>query len=217
MTTATLTRSSSRLGRALLAASAALRRDTERLAAAVGALGPGDCARAASLARWLGTLDELLEQHHALLDDVLLPALAAGGAERGARARLAADHAALGVTVERVRRGLEALARGDREGAHGLLVAAADLRDGLADHLDEEERLVLPALEQVAADEIRASLGDALRHRLRRGPGHLLPWLLDGLPARERDELLALTPAACRVRLRLQGTRRYARLSAALS
>lgn len=139
----------------------ALLREFRLAPAAVDRVAPGARGRAAAVDRHLGLLCDLLHHHHTGEDELLWPPLRAR-LPRAALDRLDAaeeQHAGLDAALERVaaarRRWREAV---DVESRDDLTAALRTLHALLAEHLDDEERTLLP----LAATHLTTAEWDAV-------------------------------------------------------
>ena len=182
----------------------ALRRDLSRLQAVAGQLDGSASAPPAVLAGW-DTFRGQLHNHHAAEDDDLWPVL---------RRKLPdpAELAAVDAMVEEHRHIPAALADVDAAVRCGgdLTTPVGRLSTLVRDHLEHEERDVLPLLERrLTRAEWRAFL---LTERARRSPRErpeFLTWILDDADDKDAAAVLAELPPPARLVYRLVLRRRY--------
>lgn len=164
---------------------AALRRDLERAQAVLG--GPDDVPRARliALGRHLTWLVDFLHTHHRVEDEYLFPVVATKDPTvEDLAALMDEQHRRIGPAMAHLHGLALDVVAGRRRGA----VAAADLCRAVVAlvnvlhlHLSDEERLLMPRVEELLTER---EWQDFDRHNLDRGPldlafvGH---WLLDGL------------------------------------
>lgn len=178
----------------MFAMHAAMRRDLERLHQTVGhSLDQGVLPE--TVHDGWAVLRRQIESHHQAEDDDLWPILrvrVASGTERGEIDEMTSEHARILPALDAVDHALAG--RASRE------QAAAELNRQVLDHLDHEERSVLPLVE--------AHLTDAQWYaflRLERGKHsprervEFLAWVLDDAPAEHAAAVLRELPAPGRL------------------
>jgi len=176
--------------RFMFAMHGAMRRDLGRLQDAVRSLSDEDRVPP-SVAEGFSVLRRQIESHHRAEDDDLWPVLRSRVASPSERAEvddMAREHARIPSALVDVD---DALSGGfDRERA------VMDLTTGVLDHLEHEERSVLPLIEQHLTD---AEWHDFLRlERGKHGPRErteFLAWVLDEATADNAQAVLAELPA----------------------
>jgi hemerythrin-like domain-containing protein len=193
------------------------RREFGLLPRLVAATRPGDVRRARRLVAHLEELLDGLHHHHAGEDELLWPLILR-------RATLHADlvrrmehqHERVGGLILEAR-GLAAhwAVSADAVSAGRLADAVARLAEALAEHLDEEERHVLP----LAAEHLTVEEWEALGERGRAGTPKsrrmtLLGALLEEATPAETAVFMRRLPPPARLLWRLVGRRRYARETA---
>jgi hemerythrin-like domain-containing protein len=193
----------------------ALLREFRLLPGAVARVGTGAVRRAAVVDRHLGLLCDLLHHHHEGEDTLLWPKLR----DRLPAAAMAhldeveAQHAGLDTALRAV-----AAARtrwtGDAGAAHrdALVAALDDLYGQLKEHLDTEERAVLPLAASVLTEAEWKAVGEEAVQAMPK-PALVLAFGMfayEGDPAVLRD-MLASAPAVPRLLLPRIAPRAYAR------
>lgn len=204
--------------RDMLVVHTAMLREFRLLITAVGAVDVGDRRRAVRVDRHLQLLCDLLHHHHegedALLWPVLEPRLPVSA--RAALAAAEAQHAGLDDALEGVSRARTAWIT-DPDGAprDQLVAALTSLYDLLAEHLDCEERELLPLAAAFLTQAEWAAVGAAGAASV---PKSQLP-LVMGMFAYEGDpavlaDMLRDAPAPVRRLIPAIGARVYARRAA---
>ena len=131
----------------LLLAHRAMVRDLDRVAE-LGAREAGrrlDRRRAAAVADYVSDLCDSIHHHHSAEDEVLWPVLERSAGAHVDLTELTDDHAVLDPKLARIREGAASLK------ASGLFPARlaadlADLRDTLREHIEDEERTIVPLI-----------------------------------------------------------------------
>jgi hemerythrin-like domain-containing protein len=198
----------------------ALLREIRLAPAAVDRVPAGDTRRAAAVDRHLGLVCELLHHHHEGEDEMLWPKV---------RARVAAPARAVLDTADAQHAGIEqSLGRLGAARTAWVATASADARETLAtelgvmyrrlaEHLDFEERAVLPLAASVLTEPEWHAVGEAAVAAL---PKPVLP-LVFGMFAYEGDPavlklMLSAAPAVPRFVLPKIAPRVYARRAKAV-
>ena len=191
------------------------RREFRMAPALVRAVAPGDTARAEILAEHLGTMALGLDHHHTTEDELLWPLmLERASMHADLINRMEAQHERLHAPLARV----EALLSRWQAGA-----LAAD-RDELADvlaqtsvaldeHLGDEERQLLPLIEQHITPAEWRAVGERGKAVLPKGKMALvfLGSILEEATPAEKKRFLAELPAPARLLWRLTGEQVYAK------
>lgn len=174
----------------------AFERDAARLRDAVQAA-PGDPARVAAVAALWELFLALLEHHHQAEDRVLWPTLLEvdpGSAEHVAQ--MESQHSDLDGLLHRADAAMDAWSADP--GAPDTAAAAAEQLQGIVDlldtHLADEERTVLPLVEQELTVEQWMTF-TGYNMQLNAGIGWTVPWLAEGQPAQVRAGIWAIVPA----------------------
>jgi hemerythrin-like domain-containing protein len=192
------------------------RRESRLLPDLVAAVRPGDVARARTLAGHVRDYRLGLHEHHTGEDELVWPLLLARvDLDTDLVLRMEVQHKAVASTldtaVELLRRWED---RADATTRQELVDALRQHRVELLEHLDEEERSILPLI----AEHLTAAEWQALNERFQREtPKDKLLFFLGAIleeatPA-ERAKLLGSLPLLARVLWRTVGRRQYARRS----
>ncbi len=105
--------------------------------------------RAAGIAGYVRAWADSVHHHHCAEDEVLWPVLVGSAGPHVDLSELLDDHAALGPALDRLRRaGAAYAARPDEDTATGLALELAELGDALAEHVAEEEAVVVPLVQR---------------------------------------------------------------------
>ncbi|WP_240509861.1 hemerythrin domain-containing protein [Streptomyces malaysiense] len=189
------------------------RREAALLPRLVRAVPVGDTVRARVVAEYAQEYADGLRHHHHLEDELIWPLLRTrAGARQESVDRMTGQHEVIDATLARLP-GM--LGRWRADAAPATTRALADLldehRDALTEHLDDEERLVLP----LVADHLTVAEWDLVGRRgLEALPRNkVLPALgaiLEDATAEERAWFLGRAPLAGRLLWRFVGRRRYA-------
>lgn len=180
----------------------AFRRDLDRLETAARA---GRAAEPRVREGW-ETFKGQLHVHHTVEDAALWPRLVPlvrTPDERSLLDDMAAEHARIDPLLDGFDRALE-------DGADDLAVRAKELADALADHLEHEEDVALPLIQDLLTPADWREFGRAMARRQGiRGAAVWVPWITDEMPRGERDRFLARFPVPLRVLNRLLWAPRY--------
>ncbi len=174
----------------------------------------GDVDRAAIVAAHARLILSGLHLHHTSEDDLLWPLLL----ERAAPSadvvlRMQDQHEAVATIVDQLD---AALPRWEAEARPAVAMEVAGLFDRLrplvVEHLDDEERMILPVAERAITPEEWAAVGQAGVEKMSRAELPLMfgAVMEDATPA-ERAELLAVLPLPVRVLMRVWGSGHYRR------
>jgi len=189
------------------------RREFRMAPALVLAVVPGDTTRAGILAEHLGNLVAGLDHHHTAEDELLWPLMLA-------RASMHADlirrmgaqherlHAPLARIVELLPRWRDRALAADRDELADVL---AETSVALDEHLGEEERQLLPLVEQHITPAEWHALGERGKAIIPKGKTALvvLGTILEEATPEEKKRFLAELPAPARLLWRLTGQRIY--------
>jgi hypothetical protein len=172
----------------------------------------GDTTRSAIVGGHLDFIMTALHHHHRAEDASIWPKLHARAPERAAEVgRMEEAHHAITVVAERVQSALARWAQsGDATLARQFLPTLAELSSRVDEHLDDEERNVVPLIaEYLSAKEWRKFLA--------RGSAFLIPhpklglvlagFTLVDLPSERRDRFLSQVPLPARKAYLLLGNR----------
>ena len=190
------------------------RRELLALADLVLATRPGDLDRAGVVVGHARLVLSGLHLHHTSEDDLLWPLLLERCApSTGLVGRMEAQHAAVDDLLERLATVL------DRWEAEARPAVAEEAAEGLrrlhacvVEHLDEEEREIMPLAADVITPEEWAAVGEAGVAKMTRAEVPLMfgAVLEDASPAEQRQMLAAL-PVPVRVLVRVWGRGHYRR------
>jgi iron-sulfur cluster repair protein YtfE (RIC family) len=192
----------------------AFRRETRLLPGLVRQVADGDGARARSLAEVLRLVLAGLEMHHTSEDAVLWPALLERAApSTGLVETMRAQHHGIEDHLERVAHLLPAWeAAPTRERGVELADVLERFAADLAEHLDLEEREILPLCLRYVTVAEWDSLGQHGMEAMTRPQLPLLfGALLEECSPEERRAMLAKLPLPARVLVRTLGARQYRR------
>ncbi|WP_196223627.1 hemerythrin domain-containing protein [Nocardia seriolae] len=190
----------------------AFRRHFDALPGLVAAVASGDVERARRLVAFLDALAAGLHQHHTCEDELMWPILLERApADAASVLRMEEQHERIAELTGRAhRRGIEFATAADPSIRDRLAATLRELADALDEHLAEEERHILPVVENVMTALEWQALGE-------RGRAHMpkdrrlifLGFLLQGVPATARRKLLAEMPFPARLAWRLLGRRAF--------
>jgi hemerythrin-like domain-containing protein len=193
---------------------AAIRQGAHDLAAGAITLDAADRRRTEAFARyWRGYHGEVLG-HHTVEDDFVLPAMSGRypGSER-VSARVDRDHHELDSLLDVITVAVATVRNG--AAAPGLVHLMDELAGHMDEHLDFEDRELLPVIETTMSfEEYEAIEAEAIKAAgIGRQAAFTVPFILSYASAEERARMLAGAPMPLRVVYRL--TRRsHARLAA---
>lgn len=191
---------------------AAVRRDLDRLAAALEQLPAGDRRRAQELARAYAYLRGELTHHHEAEDILIWPMLQAAGVEASLLAAMESEHHAMSAALSDTGTALSALAAtGTSVDVAAARASVARTRQVVDEHLGHEETDLEPRLaEHADSDEWRA-VEKKLRQRPLAASGSFFAWLIDGMDAEQRVSLRQIVPTPVVTVLAKGFGRRYSR------
>ncbi|NEK56279.1 hemerythrin domain-containing protein [Geodermatophilus sabuli] len=190
------------------------RREFRLLPALVRAVPAGDTARAAVLAGHARLCLTGLHLHHTSEDVLLWPKLLERAAPDAALVhRMEAQHARVEQAVDRLG---PALRRWQAEARPAVTVEVAtdleELAAALLEHLDDEEREILPLAARQLTQAEWSELGQHGMKEMRRQDLPLMfGMVVEECSPEERSEMLAVVPAPVRLLLRTVFARRYRR------
>ncbi|MCD4536024.1 hemerythrin domain-containing protein [Nocardioides sp. cx-169] len=174
---------------------AAVRRDLDRLEAALADFAGGDAERAAGLHRAYEHLRAELHHHHVGEDTHIWPMLAGFGVDAGLLSTMESEHHAMAESLTSVAHAMDALAADPSVAAAAAArVRVADAREVVEQHLTHEENELEPVLlPYLGTPEWRAT-----EKRLRSAPprvtGEFFAWLQDGMDPEHRAFLRRSVP-----------------------
>ncbi|WP_405884608.1 hemerythrin domain-containing protein [Streptomyces sp. NBC_01136] len=188
------------------------RRESAYLPRLVRAVPDGDTARATKVAEHLREYVAGLHSHHSVEDDLIWPHLHDRAADAQLVARMEEQHQRIDVGLTVVAEWTAAWERAaDQLAGEELALALEQHRDVLLEHLDDEERLVLP----LVAEHLTVAEWDLVGRRgLERVPRNrlfiTLGAILEDATPEERDYFLGRTPLVGRLLWKAVGRRQYA-------
>jgi iron-sulfur cluster repair protein YtfE (RIC family) len=199
----------------------AFRRDLGRLSAAVR--GPGvDSARADQLGAHWEFVNEQLHHHHRVEDEslwpLIRPKLAGRQDELAVLDEMESEHLSLVPKCQAVEEGFASFSKepGDLAG-RDLSSQLDDLLSLLAAHLDAEESLCFPVIDEALSPEEFESFGKATAKSIgMRGSARFFPWIFDGSDVVERKAVLGMPPLPVRILCTYVWEPRYERQVATL-
>ncbi len=191
------------------------RRELGLLPRLIRGVADGDTARAARVTEHLVDVTTGLTTHHTGEDELLWPLLMQRvGLEATVVRRMEAQHEVvherIGETQQWALRWAE---HADVPSRDELATAVDQMHAALVEHLDDEERLMLPIIAENVSQQEWDALGEHGRASLPRGKKSLLflGSILEDATDEERAEFLARLPLLARLMWRLAGERAYAR------
>ncbi len=190
---------------------AAIRREFRLAPEVVRRVGDGDVARARTVAGHLGMLLDVLHHHHEGEDELLWPLLRRRVPDPGPLDRAEAQHAAIGAEVAAVSALLPVWRAGPARRA-ALVDGLVRLHDLLVEHLEDEERELLP----LVAAHVTPAEWHAVGEAARTATPARQRLVVFGLLAYEADpaviaSMLGDAPRPVRVGLGVLAPRAYAR------
>ncbi|MEU3918064.1 hemerythrin domain-containing protein [Streptomyces sp. NPDC029004] len=190
------------------------RRESRLLVELIAAAGPGDTARARDLADHFRDYRLGLHNHHVGEDELLWPLLLSHvDLEADVVLRMEAQHEEIASTLARAEAALPGWESTAGEEERDALVAAlVEHRAVLVEHLDDEERSLLPLAEQHLSVREWDALGDHFRANTPK-PKLLffLGVLLEDADDSERSTILSALPLPARLLWYAVGRPQYAR------
>jgi hemerythrin-like domain-containing protein len=173
----------------------AVRRDIDRLDAALAAVRDGDTVRAGQLHRAYAQLHAQLKSHHEQEDAFVFPALVRLGIDETLVGEMDGEHHAMADALAETAKMM------DTYGASGSAADAEAARDSLSTtkqvverHLTHEEQ----ELEPLMAPHMESAEWKKTEKELRKGPireaGVFFAWLTDGMDPVSRDYLKSAVP-----------------------
>jgi hemerythrin-like domain-containing protein len=160
----------------------AVRRDLDRLVAALDSLRDGDTARAAALARAFAHLRAELTRHHEGEDTYVWPMLEKLGADRDLLRAMESEHSAMAEALAETDAALSALARtGSAADAEAARASAVRTREVVVRHLDHEETDMEPVLRRYEGTPEWKAVEKKLRSAPLGTVGGFFAWVTDGM------------------------------------
>jgi hemerythrin-like domain-containing protein len=193
----------------------AFRREMRLIPELVRAVAPGDTARAAVLAQWSRLVLKGLHGHHTSEDLLLWPKLlerCTPGAELVHR--MESQHERVHDALEKLGPALDRWEAEARPAVTEEVAAGFDeLRTALLEHLDEEEREILPLAARHMTQEEWNELGEhGMKETRTRDLPILFGAVLEEATPEERAHMLGIVPPPVRFLMRTVFARRYQRL-----
>jgi len=175
---------------------AAVRRDLDRLAAALDSAPDGDRSRAQDLRRAYGNLHAELVYHHEGEDRLVFPVLVRLGVDQALVDEMDAEHHAMAEALTSTAAALDTYATsGSAADAAAARASVEQTRQVVDRHLDHEEAelepLMLPHLESPEWKQTEKQL----RKRPLGESGRFFAWLTDGMDPASQSHLKATVPA----------------------
>ncbi|RBY97771.1 hypothetical protein DQ237_02320 [Blastococcus sp. TF02-8] len=191
---------------------AAVRRDLQRLSAALDDWREGDRARGGELERAFANLRAELTHHHETEDAYIWPMLASVGVDRELLTAMESEHEAMAEALAQTSTALGALAAsGSTTDAAAASASVGRTREITERHLRHEEDELEPQLEPHHDSPEWKAVEKKLRSRPVGEIGRFFAWLTDGAEEPERRFLRStVPPPVLAVFTRLIG-RRYTR------
>jgi len=189
---------------------AAVRRDLDRLAAALGELRDGDTTRAQALERAFANLRTELTHHHEGEDTYIFPMLGRIGVDQGLLDAMESEHHAMAEALAATSRAMETVARsGSAADATTAQASVVRTREVVERHLQHEEDELEPQL----MPHVESAEWKAVEKKLSRQPpgiaGRFFAWLTDGMSDENRAFLKKTVPTPVVTLLARTFGRRY--------
>lgn len=190
------------------------RRELIDLSRLIRRVAPGDVERAAVVAGHARLILSGLHLHHTSEDDLLWPKLLERAAPSGDLvAHLQTQHGNVEARLDAVAR---LLARWEAEARPAVAEETADAFDDLhvlvVEHLDDEERTILPIAARTVTQDEWSAIGQAGVAKMTRSQLPLMfGAVMEEATPEERAEMLVVLPAPVRLVMRAWGLRHYQR------
>ena len=189
---------------------AAVRRDLDRLAAALGELRDGDTSRAQALERAFANLRTELTHHHEGEDTYIFPMLGRIGVDKGLLDEMESEHHAMAEALAETSGAMETVARsGSAADAAAARASVVRTREVVERHLRHEEDELEPQL----MPHVESAEWKAVEKKLSRQPpgvaGRFFAWLTDGMSDENRAFLKKTVPTPVVTLLARTFGRRY--------
>ena len=173
----------------------AVRRDLDRLDAALGTMQDGDTARAQALDRAYENLRTELTHHHQGEDTYIFPMLDGIGVDKGLLAAMESEHHAMSEALTETAAAMGTVARsGSAADAAAARASVVRTREVVERHLQHEENELEPQL----APHVESPEWKAVEKKLSRQPlgvaGRFFAWLTDGMSEEHRAFLKKTVP-----------------------
>ncbi|MEU2088485.1 hemerythrin domain-containing protein [Nocardia beijingensis] len=190
------------------------RRHFRALPDLVTAVAAGDVDRAGRLVEFLDELGNGLHQHHTGEDELMWPLLLERApADAALVLRMEEQHERIAELTERAHReAAEFAAAADPSARDRLAATLTALAVALDEHMAEEERHVLPVVENVMTATEWQALGERGREHMPKDRQLVfLGFILQGVSDTDRRKFLAEMPLPARLAWRLLGRRAFAK------
>lgn len=192
----------------------AFRREFGQIAELVLQAPAGDLRRAAVIAKHLDLVVEVLHHHHQAEDEYLWPLLLARAAMRADLVhRMEHQHEAMGSCLDKIEALLNQWRRTSAASpARELSATLWTLSKALVEHLDDEERHILPLAEECLTSAEWEKLGEIASSQIPASQRFtVLGMLLAEASQAETLVFMGMLPAPVRVLWKLRGRHGYAR------
>jgi len=189
---------------------AAVRRDLDRLSAALGEMRDGDTARAQALDRAYENLHTELTHHHEGEDAYIWPMLAKVGVDQSLLDAMESEHHAMAQALAQTADAMTTVARsGSAADAAAARASVLRTREVVERHLQHEENELEPQL----LAHVESPEWKAVEKKLSRQPlgiaGRFFAWLTDGMSDENRAFLKKTVPTPVVTLLAKTFGRRY--------
>ncbi|HET6392425.1 MAG TPA: hemerythrin domain-containing protein [Blastococcus sp.] len=189
---------------------AAVRRDLDRLSAALGEMRDGDTARAQALDRAYENLHTELTHHHEGEDAYIWPMLAKVGVDQSLLDAMESEHHAMAQALAQTADAMTTVARsGSAADAAAARASVLRTREVVERHLQHEENELEPQL----LPHVESPEWKAVEKKLSRQPlgiaGRFFAWLTDGMSDENRAFLKKTVPTPVVTLLAKTFGRRY--------
>jgi hypothetical protein len=173
----------------------AVRRDIDRLLAALGSFPEGDTRRAGQLGTAWDNLDDQLTRHHEGEHEIAWPALASVGVPQALLDTFDQEHEALAAALAETRRAMTTL-RGSGSAADAQAARAAfeQLKSVAGSHLDHEEAEIEPVFAQHKDSPAMKEMGRKFGKVSPAVGGRFFAWVMDGASPEEQAAITESVP-----------------------
>jgi hypothetical protein len=173
----------------------AVRRDIDRLLAALGSFPEGDTRRAGQLGTAWDNLDDQLTRHHEGEHEIAWPALASIGVPQALLDTFDQEHEALAAALAETRRAMTTL-RGSGSAADAQAARAAfeQLKSVAGSHLDHEEAEIEPVFAQHKDSPAMKEMGRKFGKVSPAVGGRFFAWVMDGASPEEQAAITESVP-----------------------
>jgi hypothetical protein len=173
----------------------AVRRDIDRLLAALGSFPEGDTRRAGQLGTAWDNLDDQLTRHHEGEHEIAWPALASIGVPQALLDTFDQEHEALAAALAETRGAMTTL-RGSGSAADAQVARAAfeQLKSVAGSHLDHEEAEIEPVFAQHKDSPAMKEMGRKFGKVSPAVGGRFFAWVMDGASPEEQAAITESVP-----------------------